>query len=77
MPENTCTCDHCRHLRRHQPQYKDLRLPDGRYVGRYDPARGVLEVPCGGRNKHYFDLALLSPVDVLADVCNNDCHDGN
>jgi hypothetical protein len=44
--------------------YTDLRLPDGTLVGRYDPARGVLEVRKKGAT-HYFDLAVKKPKKVL------------
>lgn len=56
-----CECDHCRHLRRHQSQYQDLRWPDGRLAARYDPARGMLEVQHRG-DKCYFDLTQVLPI---------------
>lgn len=70
-----CTCDHCRHLRRHQPQYEDLRLPDGKHSGvRVDVARGVLEVQRKGV-RYYFDLTVLpiaKPVQICYDSCASD-----
>jgi hypothetical protein len=54
----TCNCDHCRHLRRHQPQYQDLKWSDGKLAGRYDPARGLLELQRRGATE-VFDLAQI------------------
>lgn len=74
-----CDCDHCRHLRRHQPHFRDLRLPEGKFIGRYDPVRGILEVPCGGGNKYMFDLAQMQ-MQMLTiakgeQLLYNDCHE--
>ena len=51
------------------PQYADLRLPNGKLAGRYDPTRGLLEVQTGGI-KHYFDLTqFVKPVDKINELC--------
>jgi hypothetical protein len=67
-PIESCDCDHCRRLRRHQPQYEDLRLPDGRHTGvRVDVARGILEVQ-RNRIRYYFDLTTL-PIAKPVQIC--------
>lgn len=49
------------------PQYADLRLPNGKLAGRYDPTRGLLEVQTGGI-KHYFDLTqIVKAIDNKTD----------
>lgn len=52
------------------PQYVDLRYPDGKLAGRYDPARGILEIQRAGA-KYYFDLTLcqILPLENKQEVC--------
>ena len=56
------------------PQYLELRFPDGKLAGRYDPVRGILEIRRNGVNV-YFDLAVLAmpilPFDKPSDTCYN------
>lgn len=54
------------------PHYVELRFPDGKLAGRYDPARNILEIRKGGVNI-YFDLAILSapPIDISPESCYN------
>lgn len=51
------------------PQYIELRLPDGKIAGRFDPLRGVLEVQTRGV-KHYFDLTqVVLTIDKSPELC--------
>lgn len=59
-----------------QPQYIDLRLPDGTHSGaRFDAARGVLEIRRKGVT-YYFDLTLMDSNEVV-DKSVSYCYNGS